>query len=371
MFDSLSSYSFTALTKSLLEWYDHNRRALPWRVASDETPDPYRIWVSEIMLQQTTVATVKPYFCAFITRWPTLNDLAHADLDDVLKIWSGLGYYARAHNIHKCAQLLIITMGKMTLPSKEEDLRRLPGIGIYTAAAITAIAFGQRAVVLDSNIRRVVTRLFSISSTSPRKNYSQIYTMVDSLTPTNRCGDFVQAVMDLGSMVCTSRRQPTCLICPLRFNCSSAKQNTLNSRSPLILAGAKKQPRKIKYGLSFYLLRDDGAIFMRRRQRTGLLGGMMEIPSTPWRTGVPWTLEEATSTAEPLSLAWIHLPGVIRHYFTHFRLEFQVVLGHVTDITPVTEITRGKWFTQEEISNQALSSLTRKIIAHVLMTLHK
>ncbi|KAF0146628.1 MAG: A/G-specific adenine glycosylase [Rhodospirillaceae bacterium] len=310
------------------------------------------MWLSEIMLQQTTVAAVEPYFRVFIARWPTLADLAQADLNDVLTAWAGLGYYARVHSLHKCAQAIAVTG---TFPTDEKALRRLPGIGAYTAAAIAAIAFGRRAVAVDGNIERVITRLCAVTEPLPTAR-PRIHTLADALMPESRCGDFIQAAMDLGAMLCTPR-QPVCMLCPLQPVCAAHRQGLAGS----LPARANKSPRPIRQGLAFVAVRKDGAIFLRRRPQKGLLGGMMEIPSTPWRPE-SWMLKEAVSLAAPLSLFWQLLPGMVRHVFTHFQLDLKVAIAHAGP----DPAAHGIWIAPEQMGEQALPSVMRKVLAHAL-----
>lgn len=345
-----------AIARRLLAWYDQARRVLPWRAAPGETPDPYRVWLAEIMLQQTTVTVVKPYFCAFIARWPTLADLARANLDDVLTAWAGLGYYARARNLYKCAQRISVT-GDSIFPSDEQSLRQLPGVGPYTAAAIAAIAFGRRTVAMDGNIARVVTRLFAVTEPLPAAR-RRLHALVDVLTPEVRCGDFIQAAMDLGATLCTPR-QPLCMLCPLQADCTGYRYRLVLS----LPTKADKGPRPIRYGVAFFAMRKDGTILLRRRPQKGLLGGMMEIPSTPWRAE-SWALEEAVSVAAPLPLSWQLRPGMIRHIFTHFQLNLQVVTGEAC----ANQVACGIWVAVERMGEQALPSIMYKTLVHALCT---
>ena len=266
------------LARMLLDWYDRHRRRLPWRAAPGVPSDPYRVWLSEIMLQQTTVPVVVGYFQRFLARWPTLEALTQAELDDVLHAWQGLGYYARARNLHACAQHVLADHGGR-FPPEEKALRALPGIGRYTAAAIAAIAFDRPATVVDGNVERVMARLRAVETPLPTAK-SRLYTLAAELTPETRPGDYAQALMDLGATVCTPRN-PGCLACPWRDACEGRARGmaeTLPRRAP-------KRPRPLRYGVSFWLMRADGAVLLRRRPETGLLGGMIELPTTPWRSG--------------------------------------------------------------------------------------
>lgn len=342
-----------ALSQSLLAWYDRAGRTLPWRKKGGEKADPYHVWLSEVMLQQTTVAAVTPYFLRFIERWPSIAALAAAPTDDVMHAWAGLGYYARARNLHACAKMVTQWRGG-TFPDDEESLRKLPGIGDYTAAAIAAIAFGQRAVVMDGNVERVMARLFAISEPLPAVK-PRLKALAASLTPEQRPGDYAQAVMDLGATLCTPRN-PACGICPWMAVCDGRKQG-IEADLPAKLTKAERPTR---HGVMFWTARKDGAVLLRRRPPQGLLGGMMEIPSTPWRES-PWELDELTAE-QPLVAPWRPLPGLVRHTFTHFHLELRLVAGKAGgNATPV-----GVWVALDKLGDHALPSVMNKVIRHAL-----
>ena len=342
-----------ALSQSLLAWYDRAGRTLPWRKKGGEKADPYHVWLSEVMLQQTTVAAVAPYFLRFVERWPTIATLAAAPTDDVMHAWAGLGYYARARNLHACAKVVAEWRGG-TFPDTEEALRKLPGIGDYTAAAIAAIAFGQRAVVMDGNVERVMARLFAVSEPLPAAK-PRLKALAASLTPDQRPGDYAQAVMDLGATLCTPRN-PACGICPWMAACDGRKQG-IEADLPTKLAKAERPTR---HGVMFWTARKDGAVLLRRRPPQGLLGGMMEIPSTPWRES-PWELDELTAE-QPLPAPWRPLPGLVRHTFTHFHLELRLVAGKAGgNATPV-----GVWVALDKLGDHALPSVMNKVIRHAL-----
>jgi A/G-specific adenine glycosylase len=343
----------STLAQRLLTWYDRNARSLPWRAAPGQQPDPYHVWLSEIMLQQTTVAAVAPYFQRFIQRWPTIEDLAQAPLDDVLTEWAGLGYYARARNLHNCAKL-IVEWRDGHFPEDETTLRELPGIGDYTAAAIVAIAYGQRAVVMDGNIERVIARMFAVTDPIPGAK-PRLKRLADHLTPSQRPGDYAQAAMDLGATLCTPR-QPACVLCPWMDDC----QARLLGIAELLPAKVAKAERPTRRGVAFWTVRDDGAVLLRRRPDSGLLGGMMEVPSTPWRVE-PWELAEALDSA-PVATKWRSLPGMVTHTFTHFHLELTVVAGRAT----APKLAKGLWCQLDDLGSQALPTLMRKIVRHAL-----
>lgn len=339
----------------LLAWYDRHRRRLPWRAYPGERPDPYRVWLSEIMLQQTTVAAVGPYFRRFVERWPTVQDLAAAELDAVLHVWQGLGYYARARNLHKCARVVATQHGGR-FPDTEEALRGLPGVGRYTAAAIAAIAFGRRAVVMDGNVERVMARLFRVAEHLPAAK-PRLYDLAGGLTPEDRAGDYAQAVMDLGATVCTPR-SPKCMLCPWTVDCAGRDiAESLPRKS-------EKPAKPLRRGVAFWLVRPDGAILLRRRPERGLLGGMMEIPSTDWRDG-PAPIPDAAVAAAPLAAdRWEEAPGLVRHGFTHFDLELTVLAGQVTADVAVPEGCL--WCLLDALGDHALPTVMKKVVRHAL-----
>jgi A/G-specific adenine glycosylase len=263
------------LGRRVLAWYDRNRRDLPWRALPGERSDPYRVWLSEIMLQQTTVAATIPYYLRFLARFPTVHALAAADLDDVLRLWAGLGYYARARNLHACARAVVDRHGG-EFPHAAADLRDLPGIGDYTAAAVAAIAHDARTVPVDGNVERVVARLFAIGDALPRGK-AVIRAAAERLAPERRSGDFAQALMDIGATLCTPRN-PACPRCPLRADCAA---RTRADPEAFPVKEAKRQGR-LRRGAAFVVLRDDGCVLVRTRRANGLLGGMTEVPTGEW-----------------------------------------------------------------------------------------
>jgi A/G-specific adenine glycosylase len=359
--NAMSHLSETDIAPLLLPWYDRHARRLPWRSLPGDLADPYHVWLSEVMLQQTTVATVADYFRKFLKLWPTVGDLAAADLDDVLTAWAGLGYYARARNLHKCAKQ-VATQFNGRFPQTEEALLELPGIGRYTAAAIAAIAFNQPASVMDGNIERVTTRLFDIDTPLPESK-PDLYRHVSDMTPTHRPGDFAQAMMDLGATICVPGN-PKCVLCPLITACSGKdRAATLPRKLP-------KKAKPTRRGTAFWITRPDGSILLRRRAETGLLGGMMEIPSTDWKeqestdfaqTGLP-----EKPLKEPLNFQKV---GEIRHTFTHFHLELNVYACQATedwandDNVPENCI----WCLPDRLDQVALPTVMRKVAKAALM----
>lgn len=357
------------LRSDLLDWYDRHRRSMPWRALPGRQADPYHVWLSEIMLQQTTVVTVGPYFERFLARWPTIWDLAAVGLDDVLHGWQGLGYYARARNLHRCAQV-VCDRHDGRFPDTEAALLALPGIGAYTAAAIAAIAFDHPASVVDGNVERVMARMFAIEDPLPVSK-STLKEVAAALAPKKegeRSGDYAQALMDLGATVCAPRK-PACGRCPWEAACkakTSGIAETLPRRAP-------KKQKPTRKGVVFWAVSPDGSILLRRRPEKGLLGGMVEVPSTEWREDA-WTPDAATKHA-PIQADWTALPGQVRHTFTHFHLELEVFAAHVagpvsdpvSDRAPETN-SAGIWCPPDQFGEHALPSVMKKIVAHVMRT---
>ena len=339
------------IASRLLAWYDAHHRDLPWRVTPGAfergvRADPYRVWLSEVMLQQTTVEAVKAYFRNFVEKWPTVEALAAAPVEDVMKAWAGLGYYSRARNLKACADLVALRGGHF--PDTETGLRELPGIGAYTAAAIAAIAFDRRAAVVDGNVERVMTRLYSIE-TPLGEAKPEIRALVEKLVPQTRPGDFAQATMDLGATICTPKR-PRCMLCPVREDCS-AVLNGDPERFPVRLP---KDDKPLRKGAAFVAERDDGAVLLRKRPEKGLLGGMTEVPTTGWTARVDGA---TTADAAPFHADW-RRAGQIGHVFTHFALELEIFHAHVKGDAPNGHF----WSLAHEISGEALPTVMKKVI---------
>lgn len=309
----------TAEAGTLLAWYDQHARDLPWRVppGANETPDPYRIWLSEVMLQQTTVAAVRDYFERFTMLWPGVSDLAAAEDDRVMAEWAGLGYYARARNLLKCARVVARDLDSV-FPDTEEALLQLPGIGPYTAAAIAAIAFGRPAVVMDGNIERVMARLHDVETPLPDAK-PVLKAHAAALTPDLRPGDYAQAVMDLGATICTPRN-PACGICPWRAPCLARARGT----APDLPRKRPKKPKPVRHGIAYVGRTASGAWLLEKRPDSGLLGGMLGWPGTPWA-------EEAPTPAPPVTAEWRDTGLEARHTFTHFHLRLAVHVAIVPD----------------------------------------
>lgn len=357
---AMAPHDQSAVSDLLLEWYDKARRDLPWRYQPGQRPDPYRVWLSEIMLQQTTVKAVEPYFTKFLELWPVVEELAAAELEDVLKVWAGLGYYSRARNLHQCAQRIIEIHGG-NFPDREEHLLKLPGIGPYTAAAIAAIAFDRPATVVDGNVERVIARLYAVETPLP-DGKPRLKKLAAGLTPRHRPGDYAQAIMDLGATIC-SPRKPSCMLCPLKEHCD-AEARGLSNRLPM---RRPKAERPVRRGVAFLALREDGCVLLRERPQEGLLGGMMEIPSSPWVDEVPE--EDAFPGLVPVRADWCRVSGVVTHTFTHFRLELEIYRAVISGATPLNlwaEPDRCRWVHRGELKEQALPSVMRKMIAHGL-----
>jgi A/G-specific adenine glycosylase len=338
-----------ALVQRLLAWYDRNHRILPWRAKPGELQDPYRVWLSEIMLQQTTVPAVIPYFLKFTQRWPDIKALAAASQEEVMSAWAGLGYYSRARNLHACAQVVTHEHGGR-MPSDEEGLRALPGIGPYTSAAIAAIAFGRKAAPVDGNIERVLTRLRCVREPLPTSK-PKLKELADDLAPAKRSGDFAQAMMDLGSGICTPK-SPTCEVCPWENACE-ARRLGLAESLPARLA---KRVRPQKRAAAFVLFSSKGEVFLRRRPEKGLLASMHETPTSAFGPDFP---EDADSVA-PVVAGYRKLDTIVRHTFTHFDLELEIHVANVDGAK--AKALKGEWAKLTALEDFALPNLFRKVI---------
>lgn len=338
------------IAQDLLAWYDRHRRALPWRALPGEASDPYAVWLSEVMLQQTTVQAVKPYYARFLERWPTVQALAAAPTEAVMQAWAGLGYYSRARNLHACALAVVRDHGGR-FPDHEAGLRSLPGIGTYTAAAIAAIAFGRHAVVVDGNVERVMARLHAVDMPLPRAK-PLLTRFMGEATPALRAGDFAQAVMDLGATICTPR-SPACAICPVRERCAAAAAG-LQAELPRKEA---KRTERVRHGTAYFITDEAGRVLLRTRPPTGLLGGMVELP------GSPWTPVSASPDPDPLRPGERYA-GRVTHVFTHFTLLLDIVIGTAGDRIAGSDATSpGRWVEADRITDEALPTLMRNAIA--------
>jgi A/G-specific adenine glycosylase len=345
----------------LLDWYDRHRRRLPWRPLPGVSADPYRVWLSEIMLQQTGVQTVGPYFEKFVGRWPNVEALGSASLDDVLRMWAGLGYYSRARNLHACAVMVRRDHGG-AFPDTEDDLRALPGIGPYTAAAIAAIAFGRQTMPVDGNIERVVSRLFAVEEPLPRSK-ALIRQLASTLLAASRAGDgkpragdSAQALMDLGATICTPKR-PACALCPLNEGCAARlrrDQETFPRKAP-------KKSGSLRRGAAFVVTRGD-QLLVRTRAEKGLLGGMTEVPTSDWLAGQNDNAASKQAPALNSAARWHRKAGVVTHVFTHFPLELVVYTASVPARSRAPEGMR--WVPIATLQDEALPNVMRKVIAH-------
>lgn len=333
---------------TLLEWYDRHARIMPWRVSPQDRragvrPDPYRIWLSEVMLQQTTVAAVVDYFTRFTQRWPTVQDLASAKDADVMAQWAGLGYYARARNLLKCARVVADEHGGV-FPADHDALLKLPGIGPYTAAAVASIAFDLPETVLDGNVERVMSRLYDVHTPLPAAK-PELFELAAALTPRERAGDYAQAVMDLGATICTPKK-PACGLCPWRDPCKARLAGThleLPKKTP-----KKKKP--IRKGIAYIAKRVDGAYLLETRPEKGLLGGMLGWPQSDW-------IEADPTDTPPMKAQWKTLEGEARHTFTHFHLRLTVK----TALVPMDRATLvGTFVEPDEFDPTDLPTVMRK-----------
>ena len=347
----------------LLDWYDRHRRRLPWRPLSGERADPYSVWLSEIMLQQTGVKTVGPYFEKFMARWPDVGGLGRASLDDVLRMWAGLGYYSRARNLHACAVAVLRDHGGI-FPDTEEGLRALPGIGPYTAAAMAAIAFGRRTMPVDGNIERVVSRLFAVEEPLPQAKPLIQQLAATLLGPARtgdveaRAGDSAQALMDLGSSICTPKK-PACALCPLNEGCAArirGDQETFPRKAP-------KKSGELRCGAAFVVTRG-GELLVRTRPEKGLLGGMTEVPNSSWLAAQQDKAALQQAPALKGVARWHRKTGVVTHVFTHFPLQLVVYTAKVPARTRAPAGMR--WVPIATLRDEALPNVMRKAIAHGL-----
>lgn len=346
---SLAKSEMKKLPLLLLDWYREQARDLPWRDRSGPA-DPYRVWISEVMLQQTTVSVVKPYFDRFIERWPDLEQLAEADQNEVLKIWAGLGYYARARNLVRTASIVVNQYGGR-FPETVKELKKLPGIGPYTASAIAAIAFDDPTPVVDGNVERIAVRLFALRG-DPKTWRISIHNRLNEILPPDRPGDFAQAMMDLGALVCRPD-VPRCESCPLDQHCQALAMGL----EKILPERHRKAPKPSRVG-QVYVLTCGDEVYLERRRASGLLGGMLGFPSSPWS-------EQSNPSAHqaPVEGPWRRLAGRVRHTFTHFDLTLDVFR---LDLDQGARRPPGEWVKIRDLDEAGLPSLMRKVAARAL-----
>jgi A/G-specific adenine glycosylase len=339
------------IAPKVLAWWDVHRRDLPWRAPSGATPDPYRVWLSEVLLQQTTAAAAAPYFLKFVAQWPGLEALAAASLDEVMSAFAGLGYYSRARNLHACAREVVRRGGRF--PRDEAGLRALPGVGAYTAAAVAAIAFEAKATPVDGNIARIVARLYALEAPIAQAR-REIGAAAAALTPAERAGDFAQALMDIGATICRPKN-PDCPACPLTPACRAARAGEPEAYPRR--GAAKARPTRL--GTAFFARRADGAILARRRPPKGLLGSTLELPGGPWDAA---ERADLSPTHAPFAASWRRLPGVVEQVFTHFALRLTL---YAADVGPIPPQADGAiWIRPSEMKDAGFSSVMLKAVAH-------
>ncbi len=339
------------IARRVLAWWDVHRRDLPWRAAPGQTPDPYRVWLSEILLQQTSATAAAPYFQKFVARWPRVEAVAAASLDEVMSAFAGLGYYRRARNLHACAREVARRGGRF--PPGEAELRALPGVGAYTAAAIAAIAYDAKAAPVDGNIARILARLYAMEAPLAQGRRA-IGQAAAALTPAKRAGDFAQALMDIGALICRPRH-PDCPACPLRWTCAAAR--TGEPEAYPRRAAVKPRPKRV--GAAFFARRADGAILARRRPPEGLLGATLELPGGPWQAA---ERADVGPGQAPFAASWRRLPGEVEQAFTHFTLRLTLYAAEVGSSPPEAEGLI--WIEPAGVESAGFSSLMLKAIAH-------
>jgi len=347
---SLKKSAVQRLQADLLGWFDRHRRVMPWRAARGRRPNPYHVWLSEIMLQQTTVVTVGPYFVKFIGKWPRVEDLAAANQDEVLAAWAGLGYYARARNLHKCAQAVASDFGG-AFPDEEEVLLRLPGIGPYTAAAIASIAFDRPAVAVDGNVERVVSRFLGIEEPLPLSKPAIKAGAAALAARNDRPGDFTQAFMELGATVCMPRK-PKCGLCPWQNQCTARKAGNAEE----LPRKMPKQEKPKRFGKVFFIRNNKGEVLIQKRLEKGLYQGMYQLPTTDWVS----SRRQASGLPAPPGLQKAADKQVtVRHSFTHFDLELEIWEGTAPD-SAVRKLPESRWIKPDVRDDFALPTLMTK-----------
>ncbi len=340
-----------AIVVRTLAWWDQCRRTLAWRAERWETPNPYLVWLSEVLLQQTTAQAATPYYQSFIAKWPRVEDLAAAPIEDVISAFAGLGYYSRARNLHACAKEIARRGGRF--PSEEAELRALPGVGAYTAAAVAAIAFGRPTAPVDGNIARILARLLAVEKPIARAR-GEIAAAARAIAPSHRAGDFAQALMDIGATLCRPRN-PACGSCPLAEDCMAFRAGTPEAYPPR--GEQKERPRR--HGAVFFARRPDRAFLVRRRPPHGLLASTIELPGTPWTSQ---RFDDEVATVAPIAADWRRLPGEVEQVFTHFALRLTVYAAEFDGGAPVGCF----WVTLDTVAEAGFSSMMRKAVQHAL-----
>jgi A/G-specific adenine glycosylase len=340
-----------AIVDRTLGWWDRWRRVLAWRAKPGETPDPYRVWLSEVLLQQTTAQAATPYYRTFIEKWPRVGDLAAAPIEDVMSAFAGLGYYSRARNLHACA-IEIARRGER-FPNDEAELRALPGVGAYTAAALAAIAVGRQTAPVDGNIARILARLLAVEKPIARAR-SELAAAARALAPSRRAGDFAQALMDIGATLCRPRN-PACGSCPLAQDCEAFRTGAPETYPRRV--EQKARPRR--HGAVFFARRSDGAFLARRRPPHGLLASTLELPGTPWTNQ---RFDDDVATVAPIAADWRRLPGEIEQVFTHFALKLAVYAAEFDGGPPLGCF----WVAPDTVADAGFSTMMRKAVEHAL-----
>lgn len=353
--DKITQKEIAACRKKTLDWYDQNGRELPWRYKNGATPNPYHVWLSEIMCQQTTVQAVIPYYTKFLSTWPTIQDLANAENDDVMAAWAGLGYYARARNLHKCAKLVTDELNGQ-FPTNQKSLKELPGIGDYTSAAIASIAFNEPATVMDGNIERIMARFFLLEAPLPKsKSIFKEYTARFFDGFNERTGDFAQALMDIGSSICTPKN-PKCPICPLKSKCIANKQS-VQEKLPVKIK-AKNRPQK--HGEVYWVMNDKGEVLFHKRPEKGLLAGMIGLPTSSWEVqGVGVIRPEILSDTKI-----IDSNQSVNHVFTHFDLTLSLKM--VVESSDIKLSNEYVWHEMNEMQDKLPTVFRKPYVQFVL-----
>ena len=342
--------NYNNFSKKVLNWYNLNKRDLPWRYKGNTKKDPYKVWISEIMLQQTTVSAVIPYYNKFIAKWPNIKRLSLANIDEVLDFWSGLGYYRRARNLHLTSKIINNKFNGI-FPIKEIEILDLPGIGEYTSAAIRSIAFDKRDTVVDSNIERIMTRVFYLKDPI-NKIKKEIKECAKKLTPDKKNGDYIQALMDIGSTICLPKN-PLCELCPVIKFCE-AKKNASEDTVPLKI---KKKIKPTRKGSVYWIVSSDNKVLLKRRVDSGILPGMLEFPSYGWSVDSNEDIDKKILSIEDFK----RKKGKVTHQFSHFNLLLTVYEKKEFNVNDID----GMWVAKKDLDNLGLPTLMKKVFNHI------